>query len=86
MSEKDFCSLLNEQIMDERNAQKAYRRLLDLFEEEKDLLVPPHREFRHEREHGLNFVRAEVKDITRQEANHLETLEELRQILCEAKE
>lgn len=86
MSEKSkFCKLLNEQITDEAKAQTEYKRLLEVFEEEKDLLVP-HTEVSYSREGALNFIRAEVKDITRQEANHHESLEDLRRILCEAEE
>jgi len=81
--EKDFCTLLNEQIVDERNAVKLYQHLLDLFNEEVDLLLkeepPVYRKI------SSRVVKDDIEAIRKAEENHSEILEFLRKILCEVK-
>ena len=87
--EKDFCTLLNEQIIDERNATKSYKLLMDLFEEERDLLMPkPLRQLSPREAHAiLDMYKDRIKEIASDEQHHMETLEViLRKNLCEVKE
>jgi len=81
--EKDFCTLLNEQSIDERNAVKLYQHLLDLFNEEVDLLLkeepPVYRKI------SSRVVKDDIEAIRKAEENHSEILEFLRKILCEVR-
>jgi len=81
--ERDFCTLLSEQIIDERNAVKLYQHLLDLFNKEVDLLLkeepPVYRKI------SSRVVKDDIEAIRKAEENHSEILEFLRKILCEVR-
>jgi len=77
---EDFCSTLNEQIVDERKAVQAYRRLLDQFEQEKDLLIDPANPIAKE---YYEVKRAGIERIVQEEESHREYLEDTRKRLCE---
>jgi len=90
--EKDFCTLLSEQIIDEKQAVELYQRLLDLFEEEKELLLPGLKEELAKPSYPKPLVgemavtMARIQEIIENESEHAKTLEERRKILCEVKE
>ena len=75
---KDFCTLLSEQIIDERKADKTYMLLLDLFDGERDLLVPDEIKGTP----AERIFRGVIEEIARTEAKHGESLEHLRKEFC----
>jgi len=74
--EKDFCTLLNVLIVDEKKADTDYRVLKDLFGEEVKLLLP------REPVPANRFVEALIDSIRDSERGHLRLLETLRTSLC----
>jgi len=81
-NEKDFCTLLSEQVIDERKADKTYMLLLDLFDEERELLVP--NEIKGTP--AERIFRGVIEEIARTEGKHAESLEHLRKEFCVPKE
>jgi len=86
--EKDFCTLLNEQIIDERKAVEDYKLLLELFKDEVDLLLPKEKPPPTERTRDMEILKtlAYIQGIIEDETNHFERLESRRKALCEVKE
>ena len=80
--EKNFCTLLSEQLIDERKAVWTYKVLLDLFDEERDLLVP--NEIKGTP--AERIFRGVIEEIASTEAKHGESLEHLRKEFCVPKE
>jgi len=77
--EKDFCTLLSEQIIDERKAAELYMRLLNLFQEEEKLLLPRDPLLaRISRERTIK----DIEDVLMQELHHEPSLEAIRKTLC----
>lgn len=79
---KDFCTLLSEQIIDERKADKTYMLLLDLFDGERDLLVPDEIKGTP----AERIFRGVIEEIARTEGKHAESLEHVRKEFCVPKE
>jgi len=75
--EKDFCTLLSELIIDERKAPKDYQMLLDLFDEEKELLLKP-----ETRGFWQHTIKSAIEIIIKEEQSHEATLEDIRKITC----
>jgi len=82
--EKDFCTLLNEQITDEKKAARIYKVLNDLLEEEKELLSPTPKDpvSKMLREITLELIGKDIKNISDTEAVHEVTLDSIRKALC----
>jgi len=78
--ELDFCSMLNEQIKDEIGAGEAYRRLADLFEKEKERLVPA-----IINDADFTIARMRIQTIGEMEASHLVTLQGMKNSYCVVK-
>ena len=76
--EKNFCTLLSEQLIDERKAVWTYKVLLDLFDEERDLLVP--NEIKGTP--AERIFRGVIEEIASTEGKHGESLEHLRKEFC----
>lgn len=79
---KNFCTLLSEQMIDERKAVWAYKVLLDLFDEERELLVP--NEIKGTP--AERIFRGVIEEIASTEGKHAESLEHLRREFCVPKE
>jgi rubrerythrin len=79
---KDFCTLLSEQIIDERKAVETYSLLLNLFDGERDLLVP--NEIKGTP--AERIFRGVIEEIASTEGKHAESLEHLRKEFCVPKE
>lgn len=86
LSEKGFCTLLTEQIIDERKATRAYKRLLDYFKDERDLLISGPETGSWARINIANNLDKDIDLIVKDEIIHETILERIRHILCEVKE
>lgn len=82
--EKNFCTLLSELIIDERKAVEAYKLLLDLFEEEKELLT--HDVPKEARNIMEELFKVTIKDVLYDEEKHLKIVEGYRKGFCEVRE
>lgn len=82
--EKDFCTLLSKQIIDEKKATEIYKTLLDLLQEEKDLLAPSPKDplGKMQNEIMLELIEKDIKNISDTEAVHKTTLDSVRKALC----
>jgi len=78
--EQDFCSMLDDQIKDEMGASEAYRRLADLFEKEKERLVPA-----IINDADFTIARMRIQNIGEMEASHLVTLQGMKNSYCVVK-
>jgi len=78
--EQDFCSMLDDQIKDEMGASEAYRRLADLFEKEKERLVPA-----IINNADFTIARMRIQNIGEMEASHLVTLQGMKNSYCVVK-
>lgn len=86
--ERDFCTLLSEQIIDENKASGIYKILLDLLQEEKELLSPTPKDpvGKMMREITLELIEKDIKNISDTEAVHKTTLDSVRKALCVPKQ
>ena len=76
--EKGFCTLLNEQIIDEKKAVETYRLLLNLFDGERDVIVPDEIKGTP----AERIFRGLIEEIGSTERKHGESLEHLRKEFC----
>ena len=81
--QKDFCTMLSEQLIDERKAVEDYELLLSLFDNEKELLLSDLYGPRKQ-EMVANLMLSIIKDIGDEEASHGVKLEKIRKLTCEA--
>jgi len=77
---QDFCSMLDTQIRDEMGASEAYRRLADLFEKERERLVPAITP-----SYAFDVAKDRIQKIGETEAEHLVWLQGMKNNYCVVK-